>query len=173
MSPSLQRDFLLSMTPKLRAYLRVLIGTRAEAELDAEDVLQDVFMQYVTHGPKPATPQAMRWLFVASRNAAFNAQRAARRRTRREGTRAVPLDAEATDDPRQRLEASETRAALQRCLDRIAAKHREMVFLKVVEQWSYARIAETMALPKSTVAHQVQSALVALNRCMHGGGNVA
>jgi RNA polymerase sigma-70 factor (ECF subfamily) len=162
--PAAASDYLLTKVPQLRAYLRVLLGPLTEAE----DVLQELFIQYLRHGPRPATLDADRWLFRVARNLGLKAVRGSRRRLQRETAYQPPPPAEA--DPAELADQKEAAGKIQRCLDQLDADVRELVYLKIVEDLSYREIAEQTGVPRSTAALRVQEGLVVLARCFQGTG---
>jgi RNA polymerase sigma-70 factor (ECF subfamily) len=154
--------YLLLQSPRLRAYLRVLLGRREEAE----DALQELFLRYLRRGPPPGTEDASRWLFRVARNLALNTLRGARRRLRREADcRHGPAE---PADPAELAGKSEDGDRIRRCLECLATDVRELVYLKVVEDLSYREIGKQTGVPHSTVALRVQEGLVSLSRCFHG-----
>ncbi len=155
--------YLFEMTPKLRGYLRVLLGDLD----DAEDLLQEVFLKYLKKGPEPWTLAAERWLFRVSRNEALNAIRGRRRRKVRERVyEAAWLKAAA--DPSEEAGKNEAVLRMDACLKELPMELREMVCMKVIDGLSLREIAERTGVAKSTVAVKIQEGLVLLNRSFHG-----
>lgn len=156
------RGYLLEMTPKLRGYLRMMLGSRQ----DAEDVVQDVFVKYLRHGPEPGTGHADAWLFTAARNRALNLLRARARRLSREGQYiqlldrrpATPLDVTRRRESHQRIEE---------CMRKMPQPLREILYLNVVEEMPVREIGARVGLAKSTVAARVKEGLLELDRCFH------
>lgn len=165
-APSAAEGFLLAMVPRLRGYLRVLLGNAA----DAEDVLQEAFLAYLKGGPEPGTPDAERWLFAVARNAALNFLRDRGRRERRETAHAEAAARQAPG-PADQAELSEAARRLEACLSQVPLEAREMLYLKVVEDLSLGEISGRTGVAKSTVALRVQDGLATLNRLFHGGGS--
>lgn len=154
--------YLGGLSPRLLAYLRVLLGDLHAAE----DVLQELFLVYLRSGPPAGTPDAERWLFRVARNLGLKSVRGARRRQQREtlyGSRGL-----AVADPAVTVEQQEAMARIQGCLERLDAELRELVYLKMVENLSYREIEEQTGVPRSTVSLRVQEALVLLSKYFHG-----
>lgn len=149
------------MTPRLLAYLRMLLGDLH----DAEDVLQELFLRFLARGPLPHTDDARRWLFHVGRNLGLKALRTNQRRERRERLHPQPAPCE---DPASSLEKRESLARIQNCLDALEPDLRELVFLKIVEQLSYRDIEQQTGVPRSTAALRVQDGLARLSGCFHG-----
>lgn len=151
---------LSAILPRLRSYLYLLLGNAH----DVEDALQEVSVSFLTRGPgDPAAAQA--WLFQACRNQGLNALRGARHRRAREQARTAP---NAPGDPATQAERREAADRIGTCLGKLPADLREIVYLKIVEGFSFSELAEALALPRSTVALRAQEGLIFLNRCYHG-----
>jgi len=153
--------YLLGRSPGLRAYLRVLLGNLHEAE----DVLQELFLRYLRAGPAAGTTDADRWLFRVARNLALKVIRSSRRRQAREA--AYDPERPAEPGPAESAALKEDTGHIQRCLDRLEADTREMIYLKLVEELSYREIAEHTGVPRSTVALRVQEGLARLAKLFH------
>jgi RNA polymerase sigma-70 factor (ECF subfamily) len=150
---------LLSLAPRLRGYLHLLMGNLE----DADDALQEVFVKYLSRPPSPESPAAEGWLFQVARNAALNAMRSARRRQRRERSARAPLPWP-PEDPGEAAGRREAVRRMDAALHRLALEYREPLYLNVVEGLSVREIAARLGVPKSTVASRVREALVLLNR---------
>jgi RNA polymerase sigma-70 factor (ECF subfamily) len=155
-------DYLVARAPRLRAYLRVLLGPPAESD----DVLQELFIRFLGGGPRPGGADADRWLFRVARNLALKAVRGADRRRRREAAYQPPSIN--PPDPAEAARQKEDAAKVQLCLDRLDPAVRELVYLKVVEDLSYREIAGQTGVPRSTAALRVQEGLSQLARCLEG-----
>jgi RNA polymerase sigma-70 factor, ECF subfamily len=155
-------DYLVARAPRLRAYLRVLLGPPAESD----DVLQELFIRFLRAGPRPGGADADRWLFRVARNLALKSLRGADRRRRREAAYQPPTTN--SPDPADLAGRKEDAGKVQQCLDRLDPAVRELVFLKVVEDLSYREIAGQTGVPRSTVALRVQEGLSQLARCLEG-----
>ncbi len=155
---------LLEMTPRLRGLARILMGSDA----DAEDVVQATFVQFLSKGPPSDGQHAPMWMLKTARNLALNRLRTDRRRTARDQAHPTPADA---TDPAETASLRESSARIRTCLEQLPLEYREPLYLKVVEGLSLREIAVELAQGKSTVASRVETGLVLLNRCFHGGGH--
>jgi RNA polymerase sigma-70 factor (ECF subfamily) len=155
-------EYLLRLTPRLRAYLRVLLGPNDEAE----DLLQELFLRFLRAGPTPGTPDADRWVFRVSRNLALNAVRSRHRRRKREAGRECSISN--LPDPAELAERNDDAAKIQQCLDRLDASVRELIYLKIVEGLTFRDLEERTGIPRSTAVLRLQEGLADLARCFEG-----
>jgi RNA polymerase sigma factor (sigma-70 family) len=145
-------------------YARVVgIAHRVLADqAEAEDVAQDVFMSFYRAHPANA-PYAPAWLHAAAAHAALNALRGRERRSRREATQAVPLDAAGADDPAETVAASETRDEVRAILARLPERSASMLALRYAGL-SYAEIAAALDVRASSVGTLLRRAEDAFRR---------
>jgi RNA polymerase sigma-70 factor (ECF subfamily) len=101
-------------------------------------------------------------LFRLARNAAVSQHRRQRARERA-ARRFAELYLEGAP-PVLPAERAELRAALREALSALPARRREVFLLRVLDDLSYAEIAEVMGTSKQTVANQLSRALSALRR---------
>ncbi|MEP0842059.1 MAG: RNA polymerase sigma factor [Phycisphaerae bacterium] len=133
----------------VRGVIFAVLG-RAD-ELD--DVAQRAWMQVWREARRLEDPERWRpWLYRIARNAALDAQRRRQRRRRllkgllshwRKPRPSPPADAPLHLDERQR--------AVFEAIAELPELYREPFVLRHLEDWSYARIAETLGLPVDTV----------------------
>src|SRR5262249_2889927 len=115
-------------SPRLRYYLRKLLGDVH----GAEDALQDVWLDAFRGLPKLNDPGAFRaWLYRVTRDRAFRTLR--RRRAYHPFVDMELLDHAPEDDP-FRVEDS---ARIHAALDRLAPEHREVLVLRFLEGMPY------------------------------------
>ena len=124
---------------------------------DAEEVVQDVFFR-IWRGRADWVPAgAVRnYLYLAVRNAARDRlERAAvaRRWGGRGGQVARAAEIEST------LEAAELVAAVQRALDELPAKRAAVCKLRLIDELSYAQIADRLGICEKTVETQLARGL--------------
>jgi len=124
---------------------------------DAEEVVQDVFFR-IRRGREDWVPAgAVRnYLYLAVRNAARDRlERAAvaRRLGGRGGQVARAAEIEST------LEAAELVAAVQRALDELPAKRAAVCKLRLIDELSYAQIADRLGICEKTVETQLARGL--------------
>lgn len=120
---------------------------------DAEDVTQEVLIRLWRHAPRlDGDPRA--WVMKVARNACVDSLR--RRNTRRayfaegddETLGTAPCLA---PDPQADAEASDFRRRLERALEELPAKYREIVVLREIEGLKYDEIAEVTGRPLNSV----------------------
>lgn len=123
----------------------------------AEDAVQDSFLRLIRKGPPAGSDGLLGpWLFRVCRNLCYDAMKTdARERKRR--LQARPPGEEAA--PAAALERGELAALLSRELERLPAREREVLRLKVHEGLSYLQIAEVTGLAAGTVGWLIHRAL--------------
>jgi RNA polymerase sigma-70 factor (ECF subfamily) len=156
-SPGFEADALASLDSLYRTALRL---TRAPA--DAEDLVQETYLKAFRAADsfKPGT-NLRAWLFTILHNTARN-------RIRDLAREAVSVDSElverAAEMPRSSAvaETPETlllrdtlAPELQAAIDALPEAFREAVWLRDVEEFSYAEIAEMLSIPVGTVMSRI------------------
>lgn len=158
----------------LRAHEAVLIhhalgfvGDRSRAE----DVVQEVFLKLANK--PPVLPDEVRgdadrergqlrsWLHRVTRNACMDTLRTEKRRKRREEEAA---GSEATPGGVERVEEEDTRAAVERGIERLPDDQREVLVLRLIGERSYREIAEITGKKVGTVGWLISEGLNALGR---------
>lgn len=137
----------------------------------AEDAVQDALMRLIERPPRvPETestaeataPESVAaWLHQVTRNACLDRLRGESRRRRRESERALSEREGALDG---RVEQADTRAAVERGLERLSADQREVLALRLFGERSYAEIALITGKRVGTVGWLVSTGLRALSR---------
>jgi RNA polymerase sigma-70 factor, ECF subfamily len=138
-------------------YRSALRLTRNTAE--AEDLVQDTYLKAFrsAHRYEPGT-NVRAWLFTILMNTFRNS-----RRDRARDVVAVDSDAvdraetrpEAGGTPEEQLLRQTLDADLQTALDELPEQFREAVWLRDVEEFSYAEIARMLAIPAGTVMSRI------------------
>ena len=146
---------------RLRYFLRKLLvagtlrvqspgnGTRSVPATweQADDLLQDVWLDVFRHLPRLADPQAFRaWIYRIARDRAFGVLRRSRRTEQPLGEIDVP-----DDQPESGGFDEEDAAIIHAALDRLPAEQREVLVLRFVESMSYEEIAAATGLALGTV----------------------
>ena len=150
--------------PILR-HARALLG----AWRGGEDVVQEVFLRLAQKPPTlPADvagdAEAERsclsgWLHRVTRNLAMDVMRSETRRRRREEDAAV---VEASSGGLDKVDANDTRAAVERGLSKLSADQREVLVLRIFDDKSYREIAEITGRKVGTVGWMISVGLKAL-----------
>lgn len=152
--------------PLLR-HARALVGRKHLQE----DVVQDVFLKLAQSPPQlppevdgdPAQERAFlrSWLHKVTRNAAMDVIRSESRRKKREQD--VALDDSATGGI-EAVEASDTRAAVERTLAKLPVDQREVLVLRLLGERSYKEIAEITGKKIGTVGWLVSVGIKTLSQ---------
>lgn len=135
----------------MSSYAGMLIGVSGPVR--PEDVVQGVFLHLLeldratVRGVREVRP----WLACLVRRQALNELRTTRRRDKRERARARPPE---RDPP----EHDELRAAMAR----LSRRHREVLHLRLALGLTIEQTAETLGLPRGTVASRQHAAVAAL-----------
>lgn len=120
---------------------------------DAEDLVQEVFLKaYTNIYSFDSTRKFSSWLYRIAHNEFINA-------IKKKGKEPVPffdpdslfphpIASEQTDEE---ITKQETSAQLEKCLDKIDAKYREILVLFYFEDMNYQQIADILQLPVATV----------------------
>ena len=151
------RDDVVAMIPALRAFA----WSVARNGSDADDLVQDTLIKAWTHREKFEPGTNLRaWLFTILHNAAKNRLRDRARDTVMVDSEAVERAAD-SPDPRE-VETPETRLIkesltpdLQAAVDGLPDAFRQAVWLRDVEEFSYAEIASIVSVPVGTVMSRI------------------
>jgi RNA polymerase sigma-70 factor (ECF subfamily) len=140
--------------PRLRYYLRKMLGNPQ----GAEDALQDVWLDVFRAVPRLADAGAFRaWLYRIARDRAARELR--KRRPPHQPLGDVdPPGGRAEPDPFTADDAARVHAAL----DALAAEHREVLVLRYVEAMTYEEIARVVGCQLGTVRSRLHYAKRAL-----------
>ena len=156
-SPAFEAEALASLDSLYRAALRL---TRVPA--DAEDLVQDTYLKAfrAVDSFEPGT-NLRAWLFTILHNTARNRFRDRARDTVAVDSDIVDRAAEqapqggVVDNPETRLMRETLTPELQTALDAMPEAFREAVWLRDVEEFSYAEIAEMLSIPVGTVMSRI------------------
>jgi len=137
----------------------------------AEDAVQETLLRLAKSPPDPAGNGAIgAWLFRVCRNLAYdNMKSEQRERQRREKVSRDEIDITA-EHP---AETREMHALVGRELERLPAKQREVLRLKVQEGLSYAQIAEVTGLKSGYIGWLVHTGMNALTDRLRAAGLLA
>jgi RNA polymerase sigma-70 factor (ECF subfamily) len=128
----------------------------------AEDLLQEVFVA-VWRGASGYRGQAQvkTWIYRIAHHQAVSLFR----KHHLMGKLDEKVD-EGEDDPEQAMIGSWDSECVHRAVDRLSAKHREVLDLAFVHEMSYREIARVVGCPVGTVKSRMSYALRALNRIL-------
>jgi RNA polymerase sigma-70 factor (ECF subfamily) len=148
---------------RLLRQVRSLLGDRASVE----DVVQETFLRLADRPPvlrdtgdaRVEEAQLAAWLFTVTRNGCMDALRSEKRRRTRESetarTEAIPGGHGAVD-------GADTRAAVERSLERLPVDQREVLVLRLFGDRSYKEIAAITGKKIGTVGWLISVGLKAL-----------
>ena len=133
----------------------------------AEDALQEAFVQIWSKAGGYHRPlgSARGWIYTVVRHRALDAAR----RLGRElpvGDDITFLSDSAAQAEAARLQASDTREALDHCLTQLDAQPRACIVHAFVDGYTYAQIAATLNTPLGTVKSWIRRSLVTLKACL-------
>ena len=127
---------------------------------DAEDLVQDTFVKVLRFSGRftPGT-NLKAWLYTILHNTWRNRRRGAARDTVEIDSprveEAAATGSDAADSPERILLRATLDADLQAALDALPEAFREAVWLRDVEEFSYAEIAEMLGIPIGTVMSRI------------------
>lgn len=122
---------------------------------DAEDVTQEVFMKLWKHGENLEEGVITAWLMRVTKNACLDLLR-----KRKTYQNSVLTDTEFTEtiqivddlpQPDKVLENRQTKAQIEKALQRIGEPHRSIIVMREIQDLDYQHIADTLELPLNTV----------------------
>jgi RNA polymerase sigma-70 factor (ECF subfamily) len=158
----------------LLRHARALLGVGGGSGGGFEDVVQEVFLKLLEEPPKlPAEVQGDRerershlaaWLHTVTRNGCMDTLRSESRRKRREEQAAVGEAAsfERAGGGAAEVEQADTRAAVERSLERLPADQREVLVLRLLGERSYQEIAAITGKRIGTVGWLISEGLKSL-----------
>jgi len=134
---------------------------------DIEDIVQDAFVSAYQNIQSFDTAQKFSpWIYRIAHNAFINALRKNSR-----GPLIIDFDTLIShpvyDDPHEReRDQKDMRASLDRGLEKLAPKYREVLALYYFEEMSYKDIAEVLGVPQGTVGIRLRRAKEALKQVL-------
>lgn len=145
-------------SPPLRYYLRKMLGQRAG---EADDLLQDVWLDVFKHLPRLADPAAFpAWIYRIARDRALR-----HLRKRWPGASTLVEEAVAEESAEPEFTAEDSRR-VHAALDELPPEHREVLLLRFLEELSYDEIARVIELPLGTVRSRIHYAKRALKQIL-------
>jgi len=130
---------------------------------DAEDVLQEAFVRYWRHQRHlPGDPQAL--LITSIRRAALDLARREDRRTAREERADGGLEERNFLFQKLPGEGDERRQEIETALQRLPAEQREVLALKIWQEFTFEQIGDTLGISPNTAASRYRYALIALRK---------
>lgn len=157
--PAALQDMLEMYWSPLVVYLTSLVSGRDAAE----DVAQEALLRLWEHREDWSPAGSVRsLLYRIGRNLALNERRRMHIWARARPALGAQLSQRATPTPVDVLERSELRAALERALEQLPPRRREVFVLRQVHGLSVAETAQIMGISPQTVKNQMGSAAAEL-----------
>lgn len=160
-------ELVIRYSPRLRYYLRKMLGDVGAADDAVQDVWIDVFRQVHRLVDAVAFPA---WLYRIARDRAYRQIRRSHRKHQPLNDAVLAEDTSSEEDVLSAEEAEE----IHKALDTLAPEHREVLVFRFLEEMSYEAIAEVTACPVGTVRSRLHYAKRALRQALertstHGG----
>lgn len=114
----------------------------------AREVAQECFLRLIQSNLEVESERAVGWLFRECRNRSIDIWRKQRKTDSYGSAEEIPQDFSASN-PWIDLEKSKDLQRLHLALEKLSAKHREVIWLKFNEGLSYKQIAEVMNISAS------------------------
>jgi RNA polymerase sigma-70 factor, ECF subfamily len=141
---------------------------------DAEDLVQDTYVKALRFQDRFERGTNLKaWLFTILHNTWRNARRASARDPIAVDSEAVDRAADTAgveDSPEARLSRQTLDVDLRAALDSLPDAFRQAVWLRDVEDFSYAEIAEILGVPAGTVMSRISRGRRLLYERLTGGG---
>jgi RNA polymerase sigma factor (sigma-70 family) len=149
----------------LLRFAAALVGSRL-----ADDVVQDTFLKLLSVTREQVEDHLRPWLFTVCRNRALELKRKERRETDLEEEEDMKAEDPAPDEV---AEQRHDRRALQRFIEELPEKHKDVVALRFAGGLSYREIAGVTGLTETNVGFVLHTALKKLKKRMAEGGAAA
>jgi RNA polymerase sigma-70 factor, ECF subfamily len=151
------RELVGRFGPRLRYFLRKLVG-RVDR---ADDLAQEVWIDVLRQLPRLKDAAAFTtWLYrIAHGKAMLEGRRNGR-------APATIRDVEWIADKEEKAFSAEDAARIHAALDRLEQPHREVLVLRFLEEMSYEEIGQIVDCPMGTVRSRIHYAKVALERIL-------
>lgn len=152
---------------QLCSFALTLVRTRD----DAEDVVQQVFANlWRSRGDLEIRESVRAYLYRAVRNVALNRLRSGRSALRLAESPSRSPVADPPPDPAEAVTTDQQVTALNRALDRLGERSREVLRLRWIDGLSHAEIAETLGITRKAVESSITRGLRALRELIDPEG---
>ena len=145
----------------LSAYLLGMLADKAAVD----EIIQQVFIGFISRaGSLPPDSSVRGYFFASARNRLANFHRSHARSQTLEKNYEILARARSDDhtDAAAALETEEIRSRLNQALAELAGGEREVVLLHTQGELSFTEIADTLKLPRGTVASRYRAAITRL-----------
>jgi RNA polymerase sigma-70 factor (ECF subfamily) len=155
-------DLCIEMERPLLYYASKLTGNRDTAL----DILQETWVRALAGIRKLKEPGSVRsWLYALVHSIAVDHIR--RKKT---GRRIEDVFLETREDAEEASFTVDDANAIHDALDRLSEKHREVLVLYFLEEFSLAEIAQIVSCPEGTVKSRMHHAKTEMKAILSGGG---
>ncbi len=137
---------------------------------DAEDAVQEAYLQAVRHFGGFRGENARAWLLTIVRRVCYAWTERERRYAWTSDEDDVSQLPSPTDDPEQGLVRRETQEQLARAVDALPLPFREVIVMREIQQLSYKEIASVTGVPVGTVMSRLARARARLQRALEAQG---
>jgi len=138
---------------------RWLTGTRE----DAQDVVQEAFVQAMTHGHRFRGGDGRAWLLTVVRNGCYTLHRRQRVRAAEDFDETRHSDEGSSISPESSAIARETSDRVRRAVAALPPEFREVIILREFEGLSYKEMATVIDAPIGTVMSRLSRARALLH----------
>ncbi|HAN98942.1 MAG TPA: hypothetical protein DCQ98_16575 [Planctomycetaceae bacterium] len=146
-----------------RSWLWTIVRSRNPDPHEAADILQEIALALVRRTDSPAAIERIEpWLYRLVLRQVQQYRRSRGRSRRREDRWAREHEGEAEPAASEWVLREEARAQVRGALAELRDGDRDIVVLKLVERWSYDRIASHLGLSRHAVEYRLQRAREAL-----------
>lgn len=129
----------------------------------SEDIVQELFIKLWTHHEKLEIRENLfNYLLKSSKNAAFNHIR--NEESRKNATNRIPQIAIQTEE--ESMDQDEFLVALEKCIDQLPARSKEVFLLNRFDGLKNKEIAEKLNISVKTIKNQLWKSLQHLRVCM-------
>ena len=152
-------------TPRLIAFLRLMVGSRESAEEGAQDALVLLFRE---REKIVSADKIMPWLFITAKRLAIRETGRKRHRMEYAVDHTVLEDLAGSLDPAQpdHIFLHELSLKLGRALDTLKAEERELIVLRFFSGLQVKEVSEVMGMPMGSVGVKTTRTLEKLRRVM-------
>lgn len=178
---------LASYHPAFRARVVARMGLALKARLEAEDILQQVYLEVfrrLDEFEDRGADSFLNWVLTILDHELIDAQRALHRQ-KRDVAREIPGQATAGSEscwnlldhlyadsstPSRAVRREEVIGALLACISRLSDSHRQVIQLRFLGGRSVGEVARRLDKSEAVIVARTKCALQALRKCMDGLG---
>lgn len=141
-----------------RETIQRLLTARVGGNVDIEDLLQESFIKaYMSlHRFNPQYSFAQ-WLYTIARNTAVDYFRRRNEDLSIDDYTITPPE-ECSPNPEQRVINTQKGAEIERCMNSLSSRHRQLFEMRFIDGYSYEEIAKTLDIPLGSVKTNIHRA---------------